>query len=317
MSGFVMEKEYVNVSVDFIENHLKDANGAYVKVYLYILNLAVKRKYMSCAEIAKELNLTESDILNAMDYWKETGVIEEVQGNIVIKDGKKKLLENVAGPEETTVKPAYDSMQIAEKVSKDAALSDMMGISQEIFGRILTAAEMESIFWIYDELKFSPEAILLLIEYCVSKGKANMKYIEKVAMAWGEKGAREADSVYEIIQAEEQKNGYLYSVRKVIGILDRGLSQSEEQYLIKWKNECGMNEDMVALAYDYCMLQTAKLSFPYMDRIIERWHKEGIHDVASAEEDNKMFKERKISDIRRTPDYNDLESLTRGRIKDE
>ena len=317
MSGFIMESEYVNVSVDFIENHLKDANGAYVKVYLYILNLAVKREYMSCAEIAKELNLTESDILNAIDYWKKEGAIEEVQGNLLIKDGKKNFSGIIVEAEEKPEKPVYDSMQVAERVSKDAALSDMMGLSQEIFGRILTSSEMESIFWIYDELKFSPEALLLLIEYCVSKGKTNMKYIEKVAIVWSEKGAYEADSVYEIIQAEEQKNGYIYSVRKVLGILDRGLSQSEEQYLIKWKNECGMNEEMVALAYDYCMLQTAKLSFPYMDRIIERWHKEGIHDIASAEKDNKMFRERKNTDTRKPSDYNDLENLTRGRMKDE
>ncbi len=318
MSGFIVENEYVHVSVDFIENYLKDANGAYVKVYLYILKLAERRENVSYAEIARELNLIESDILNAIDYWKRVGALDEVNGNIIIKTTEKANVNvRASEPEKKEKRQVYDSMQMAEEIAKDPALTDMMALSQEIFGRILTATEMETVFWIYDGLGFSPEAILLLIEYCVSKGKANMKYIEKVALGWSEKGVREADSVYEIIQAEEQKNGYLYSVRKVIGILDRGLSQSEEQYLIKWKNECGMNEDMVALAYDCCMLQTAKLSFPYMDKIIERWHKSGIHDVKSAEEDNKIFKERKSSDARKVSDYTDLENLTRGRMQNE
>ena len=139
-----------------------------------------------------------------------------------------------------------------------------------------------------------------------------MKYIEKVALAWSESGAKEADSVYEIIQNEKQKNGYLYAVRKVLGIADRALSQSEEKYLMKWKNECGMSEEMVVHAYDCCITQIAKLSFPYMDKIIERWHKEGIHDVAAAESDSKSFKERKSADS--TGEYNDLENLTRGRM---
>ena len=85
---------------------------------------------------------------------------------------------------------------------------------------------------------------------------------------------------------------------------------------MKWRNDRQMSEEMVALAYEYRIIQTAKLSFPYMDKIIERWYKQGIHDVLAAEEDNKNFKERKTTETTTSNDngYTDLENLTRGRF---
>ena len=318
MSGFLVECEYVQVPVSFVEEKLIDANAAYVKVYLYILTLATKGKIMTYAEIATELKMIESDVLNAVDYWKAAGVFKESGDNIIISGGtiNKEVTGERKEEKRESKKPSYDSLKVAGKIAEDASLSDMMALAQDIFGRILTAAEMESVFWFYDGLGFSHEAILLLLEYCVSKGKTSMKYIERIAVAWSEKGATSADKVCEIIKEDEQRTSYLYSLRKLLGIADRALSQNEEKYLMKWKNDRQMSEEMVALAYEYCIIQTAKLSFPYMDKIIERWYKQGIHDVLAAEEDNKNFKERKTTDVASTNDngYTDLENLTRGRF---
>lgn len=311
MSEFIMAHKYVQVPVEFIENFLTEANGAYVKVYLYILNLAVQGRSMSSADIAKKLNLIESDVMNAFDYWKKLGVITESGNSILIGSGDS--VSSTPAVSNSGEKPDYDSLAVSASIQENSALSDMMQLAQEIFGRILSNTEMETLYWFYDGLNFSPEAILLLLEFCVSKGKANIKYIEKVALSWHEQGATEADRVFEIVKEDESRNGYLYSMKKIMGISDRNLSQSEEQFLTKWRSEKGMSEEMVALAYEYCILQTAKLSFPYMDKIIERWFKQGIKDIAAAEEDNRRFKA-KTSSIKDEPtDYTDLESLTRRR----
>lgn len=319
MAGFVVEHESIQVPVSFIERHLKDANGAFVKVYLYILTLATKNRDASYGEIAGELSLIESDVVNAINYWKGAGVLKEDGGRIIIGGGSPvKAPEPERAEKKATGKARYDSSYVAKKITEDSALSDMMGLSQDIFGRILTTAEMSSLFWFHDELGFSPEAVLLLLEYCISKGKNSMKYIEKVAVSWSEKGATQADRVVEIIEEDEKKNGYLYSIRKLLGIVDRPLSQSEERFLMKWKNELDMGEEMVALAYEYCVIQTAKLSFPYMDKIIERWAKQGIRDVLAAEEDNKNFKgKRSATPKNESSEFDDLEMLTRRRIEEE
>ena len=175
---------------------------------------------------------------------------------------------------------------------------------------------METIYWFHSDLNMTPEVILLLLEYCVSKGKNRMSYIEKVAVSWNEMGLLTSESVALYLKNEEQKTGFLYSIRKIMGISDRSLSQIEEKYLTKWHEDLKMSEEMIALAYEYCIIQTAKLSFPYMDKIITRWNKEGIFTIAEAEADNRKFKNRRESSETafRENSYNhsDLELLTRN-----
>ena len=57
MPKFNCNIDFIPVSADFIENHMPQANGAYVKVYLMALSLAVSRREMSTGEIAAKLNL--------------------------------------------------------------------------------------------------------------------------------------------------------------------------------------------------------------------------------------------------------------------
>ena len=47
---------------------------------------------------------------------------------------------------------------------------------------------------------------------------------------------------------------------------------------------------MVELAYEYCIMQTTKLSFPYINSILKRWHELNIHNVADAKKDHEDFK---------------------------
>ena len=58
--------------------------------------------------------------------------------------------------------------------------------------------------------------------------------------------------------------GYIYSIRKILGIADRQISKNEEQYINRWHEMYHMDENMVSAAYEQCIIRTAKLSFPYI-----------------------------------------------------
>ena len=92
------------------------------------------------------------------------------------------------------------------------------------------------------------------------------------------------------MQEERDKNSYFFTLRKLFGIDNRNLSKTEELYLKSWQEDFSMSAEMVALAYEYCIIQTNKLSFPYMNAIIKRWHEKGITTVAGAEEDHENFR---------------------------
>lgn len=299
MPKFVINQEYVPVSSYFIENFLKDANGVFLKVYLYALNLAVKGAEIDTVTIASELNLLESDVIQAFTYWKGTGMIVEDSGVVefcgkpmaVLADESPDSGATDAGREnDSAAGKRYDSVEIAEKISKNQSLSELVLLAQELLSKPLTQAELETMYWFFDELNYSPESILLILDYCISKGKRNFKYIEKVAVAWHEQGLVTAEQLVEHISEEEKKNSYVHSLQKGMGISDRTLSKKETEYITKWYDTYSIPEDMILLAYEYCLINTSKLSFPYMDKIIERWHKQGIKTRAEAEADNKKHK---------------------------
>ena len=274
MPQFTTENGFVPVSFDFIQNELPQANATFVKIYIYLLMLAVKRADEPFSKIAKTLGILESDLVNSIDYWKERSLLFEEGERIffIDKNSASEFSENSESSDTVT----QSAESIAEVISSNSELSDMFMLAQEIFGKAITEKDMQTIYWFFNDLKMPAEVILMLIEYCVSKGKNRMSYIEKVAVSWNEMGLNNVEAVTNYLKSDEQKTGFLYSVRRLMGIADRSLSQIEEQYLTKWHSDFMMSEEMIALAYEYCIIQAAKLSFPYMDKIITRWNTEGI-----------------------------------------
>lgn len=322
MPKFALNNEFVPVSVYFIENCLKNVSGGFLKVYLYALGLASKCVDADTETIAKELNMLESDVLQAFSYWKSIGMLIEDEGVVEFLP-RPQNEEFFAEPEQAAYqetaafkKANYDSVEIAKKISENNSLSEMVQLAQELLAKPLSTSELETLFWLNDELGFSAEAILLLLDYCISKDKRNMRYIEKVAISWHEQGFVSPDAIMEALANEEEKNTVAYKLRRAMGIADRPITTPEEAYLNKWCEEFKIPEDMIILAYEQCLLNTSKLSFPYMDKIIERWHSQGITTRQQAEDDNNKYKKHITGskDIYKdTFSHSDLEMLTRNK----
>ena len=201
MSKFVVNHEYIPVPSYFIENCLKDASGAFLKVYLYALNIAVKGGETDNASIANELNLLESDVLQAFEYWKKSGMIIEDSGITEFCAApiqEYPIDENTQVSEKHTPAPkSYDTVEVAKKITENQSLSELVTLAQDLLAKPLTTSDLESLYWLYDELGFSTEAILLILDYCISIDKKNMRYIEKVAVSWHEKGIISTDRIME------------------------------------------------------------------------------------------------------------------------
>ncbi len=251
--------------------------------YIYILMLASTGKNISTAEIAKKLGLIESDVVNAIKYWNNKGVMYGTGDNIIIK----KSVDEEISPE-TDKKSIED---ISEIINGNKALSDLCTISQEILGKTLANSDIETLYWFYDELGFSPEVIAMLLEYCASMGKRNMKYIEKVALTWHENNITTMDDAQAYITNAASRSDYVSTLRRLFGITERNLSQTEKSYIESWRDELKMSSDMVGLAYDYCVLAVGKLSFPYINTILKRWAEQNIHTIPDAERDHESFRQ--------------------------
>ena len=309
---------------------MPDLNGAFVKVYLYILMLANMGKSAENADIARKLGLLESEVVHAFEILSECGLIQISGNSIILGEVKGNVSEvqtesPVQKTEETSsgqtpppipkdsVKVQYSVSEMSKEIEANKSLSDMLKVAQEVMGKPFNNADTNTLFWFYDGLGFSPEVILMLLEYCVSADKRSMAYVEKVAIAWHDRGINTIEDVERLENEEKENNNYIFTIKRLIGINDRNLTKIEENFLNEWRNIDKMNEEMVALAYEYCILQINKLSFPYMNKIIKRWKRDGIFTVEAAEADNERFKNKQSSsrggsDFSNTSEY-DYEAI--------
>lgn len=322
MAKFILGTQYITVPAHFIREVMPQANGTFVKVYLYALFLAQTGTDMSNGDIAKALGILESDVVQAFTYWYQNGTL-------ALRDGVVEFLDFPTPPDlpKSSVKEqtTYPIEQVTSAISSNEALADMYTLAQNVLDKTLTTPEIQTLYWIYDDLKFTPEALLMLLEYCVSKEKRNMKYIEQVAIGWAEKGVTTPEAVGRYVKEEQEQSGYLYTLRKVFGIADRKASRMEEEMMIKWRDEYHMSEEMAALAYEYCIMQTSKLSLPYIDKILERWAKNGIRTVEAAERDNEQFRRANTHASGETQyhvyedhyDHDELEDIIRRKLEQE
>ena len=316
MPKIVLNNDYVVVPMKLVEDVFPSTNATFIKVYMHILMLSAKNASIDVSQVAESLQLLESDVLQAVKYWQSNDALELV-GDDEQNSSNETELSHSDSP------ATYEISEINDKIEENSKLSEMLQLSQEVLGKPITPAEMKTLYWMHDSLEFSPEVILMLLEYCVSIGKKSMQYIERVATSWHSKGIFTIEDVENFLSHEEYTKNYINSLKYVFGIKDRVFTGMEEDFIRKWHDDLNMSEEMIALAYEYCILRINKISFPYMDKIIVDWSEKNIKTIEAAEEENANFKKNKTephsSGSAQNTQFNnsELEQFTWGQVDSE
>ena len=283
---------------DFIDNYMIDANGEFVKVYLFLLrHLDDPCSSLTLTTIADCLNNTEADILRAFRYWEKKGLLRterDTDGKITALELQKMSLSggdtsSAAKPSSVSPAapaPAAASAPLAASVAAKAVpidsfraqkeIKSLLFIAEQYLGKTLTHTEMETITYFYDTLHMSADLIEYLIESCVENGHKSMHYIRKVAFSWAE------DGIETVSQAKEQSalyNKNCYTVLNAFGIKNRGPAASELTYIRKWAEEYAFSPDIIEEACRRTISATHQPSFEYADSILTKWHEKNIRHL--------------------------------------
>ena len=283
---------------DFIDNYMVDANGEFVKVYLFLLrHLDDPCSSLTLTTIADCLNNTEADILRAFRYWEKKGLLRterDTDGKITALELQKMSLSggdtsSAAKPSSVSPAapaPAAASAPLAASAAAKAVpidsfraqkeIKSLLFIAEQYLGKTLTHTEMETITYFYDTLHMSADLIEYLIESCVENGHKSMHYIRKVAFSWAE------DGIETVSQAKEQSalyNKNCYTVLNAFGIKNRGPAASELTYIRKWAEEYAFSPDIIAEACRRTISATHQPSFEYADSILTKWHEKNIRHL--------------------------------------
>ena len=66
---------YSSISNLFIDHYMKDANGEFVKIYLYIIRLLEAERSIDIQQIADQFECTQKDVCRGLRYWVDKGLL--------------------------------------------------------------------------------------------------------------------------------------------------------------------------------------------------------------------------------------------------
>lgn len=291
----------------FIDKFMPSANGSYVKVYLYLLRSLTNHTHeLSITFLADCLDNTEKDIMRALNYWEKCHILsidrnkDDEITNITFHplidspdhdstDTPSPVSKEMAAAsieesiqnlqptltEQKYPRPTYSINQIQTLCNHDD-LKWLLNIIPIYLDRTLKSTDIQLILYIYETLGFSAELIAHLYDYCVSKNKKNINYIEAVALSWAEEGI---DSIEKAQISSTKYNSTYNTVNKAFG-LNRMPGSAEKKFIDKWVKDFAFDDIIIAEACNRSLLQTSKPDFKYANRILENWHKNGVKHLS-------------------------------------
>lgn len=306
---------------NFIDNYMPEANGEFVKIYIYLLRLLSGASVpFSLEQMADHFFCTERDIIRALKYWekeklltltyrdnediadillhtppvKSVPVSREVSHTVSVAPitSTTPNISTASAISETTAAQASSAPDQPPKPASSAAaltpdrvkelkqndeIAQLLYLAEQYLGKTLTYTEMKTLLFFYDELKLSTELIEYLIEYCVSKGRKSIRYIETVALAWAEEG------ITTVTMAKESTSRYAkeyFTIFKAMGISGRNPVDTEIQLMNKWLKDYGFTMDIIQEACSRTVISTGQSSFQYADKILTEWKDKNVRNMA-------------------------------------
>ena len=290
------------VSNAFIDEYMRDANGEFVKIYLYLLRLlGHDEPDIDISILAEKLDHTEKDVRRALAYWEKSGLVsleynssDELSGVCFLEPtlhadtftGKDSLCNSNDSNKKSLPKRNEYSISEMQSFKENADIEEMLFVIEKYLGHNLTVMDLNCIMYWVSDLSFSTELVYYLVEYCIDKGHPNIKYMDRIALDWAENNITTVDEAKEdtILHSKTY-----YNVIKSFGINNRSLIKSELEYVKKWK-KLSLADDVIEEACRRTIVNTSKPNFEYADKIIDNWSAHNvktIDDVKAIDEDFK------------------------------
>lgn len=303
MAKIEIANPIVPIELNFINKYLPEANPTHVMVYIYALGLCYSNKQSDNASIAEALDILESDVIKAWKYWVKTGLIalgedgtvtflstnveERSEKTEVAEVSKEDPKPKTKAATEETKKPAKRDIpmeEITEKMGVKKGFSDTLSMAQLIWEKPFTQTEIKMLYSFMEWYSFSSEVLTMIVEYCALEEKTkNIKYMEAVAESWANEGITTMKMAEKIINKKQKELSMLKKCAQIFS-LGRAFSDKEANYISEWTNTFGMSEAMIKEAYARTTINTGKLSFQYMHKILSSWAKDGLKTLAALKE---------------------------------
>ena len=272
---------------EFIEKYVRFSDPQAIRIYLYLrARTESDGHFPDLTEAASALNLSAAQLRYHLDYWISCGEIQKEGDGYAFPGGSRaasrthRQSPKAAEPK----KPSYTMAEIDAVAAKNKAISGMFYQAETILQKVLTQSDMELLYSFVDWLGLPVEVIIMLLSYAAKRGKCGRRYLEKMAIDWADRGIDTFEAAESYVMELEAYDSAEQKVRRVLGIHDRALTPTEKKYIKSWLGNAAIPLDLLPLAYDRTVAYTGKLSYSYMDSILQDWAKNGITDEQQVKE---------------------------------
>ena len=249
----------------FFTEYLSQANGDYVKVYLYLYFLSKYNKEVKINDLVRKLELSLKTVQDAIKYWEDQGLLIRKNQGFIIADIREIEINKVYKPK-ITISPEHIK-EVSENKSRAKAIET---INNEFFQGVMSPSWYGDIDLWFKKYGFSEEVMIALFRYCYNKSALHRNYIATVAEAWNKNNIKTFNDLDLYYQKEEQVTSLGNSIKKKLR-LSRNLTTFEEAYVEKWKITYGYDMPIIEIALKKT---TSKYnpSFEYIDKLLTDWH---------------------------------------------
>ena len=271
----------------FFTEYLSQANGDFVKVYLYLYFISKYNKDIKINDLAKKLDLRLPVIQDAIKYWEDQGLLIRKNQGFIVTNIQEIEINKVYKPKVT-----ISAEDLKKKDESKYRASAIETINNEFFQGVMSPSWYADITLWFKKYDFDEEVMIALFRYCFNQSALHRNYITTVADAWHKNGVKTFTDLDEYSQKREKVNQIATSIKKKLR-LSRNLTEYEMAYVEKWVINYKYEIEIIEIALKKSSSK-ANINFEYIDKLLSDWNE---HKFTSVSKINKYLEEQKSKPV--------------------
>ena len=297
------------VPVAVADHLLGLASHDQIKVLLYVLCHAGEA--LTQEQIAKSCKVQPSAVEEALVFWQDANVLLTAPAAPAVQlvrsaetPAPKPSVQQPAQPAtqpaqkpaaqvQSSSRPNLSPGQIAERMEKEKALKELFNAVSQFTGEMPNNYMQNSMIWMQDYLGLQADIILMLAAFCKKIDCFHVRYMEKIAIEWQERGITTHKLALDDINRRTESRSYTGRIMKLFE-MSRRPTQKQQTFIDGWQKS-GFSPELIQLAYEKTRdKMDDKVNFDYLNGILRRWEAAGIRTPeAAAKEDAEYYAAKK------------------------
>ncbi len=272
--------QIVAIPAAVANDHLKLAGPLQLKVLLWF---CANGANFNADECAAAVGYTAADCIDAMQYWVSSGVLRQTDDTVTVPAQPKQPAKTAPVPRPNAVKPSVT--EVAAEAQNTPAFAYLLDTVSARLGKPLAPTDTETMLYLYRTVGLPVEVLLMVVGYAAEAERFSVRFIEKIALDWADKGILTIDAAEQHLCYIERCKQALSRVQTAcrlpapIQASSFRLSMAE-----KWVFAWQTSDDLLAFAADLCAQKIGKFDMNYLNRVLENWHEQGVTTVEAAAE---------------------------------